>query len=115
MRKAFIYILIAVQIFCLSCHSVSAPEEKPEQKDIVEKKEHINEHIENNIPKLVHYASGNNGKLNDSIQLKLLSITGNYYSVSENKPLWSDDGKWKPYTQALVNFIEKGLNYGLFH
>jgi murein L,D-transpeptidase YcbB/YkuD len=110
MRKVSIYILSALLILCYSCHSVTAPE----QKDIVEKKEFIDEHIENNIPKLIDYAADKKGRINDSITLNFLPVTRNYYSASENKPLWSDDGKWMPYTAEFVRFIKNGLRYGLF-
>ena len=103
MRKVSIYILSAVMLFCFSCHTVSAPE----QKDIVEKKELIDEHIENNILKLINYAADNKGRINDSTVLNFLQITKHYYSASENQPLWSDDGKWMPYTSEFIRFIKK--------
>ena len=110
MRNLSIYILSAVLFLCYSCHSVTTPE----QKDIVEKKEQIDEHIENNIPRLIKYAAEKKGRINDSTVLNFLQITRNYYSASENKPLWSDDGKWMPYTAEFVQFIRNGLSYGLF-
>ncbi|HSB94416.1 MAG TPA: hypothetical protein VLC28_14935, partial [Flavitalea sp.] len=110
MTNVSIYILSAAVLLCFSCHSVSAPE----QKDIVEKKELIDEHIENNIPKLINYAADNKGRINDTTVLHFLPVTSHYYSASDNKPIWSDDGKWMPYTSEFIRFIGNSLHYGLF-
>jgi len=110
MRINSTYILPFLLFIGGSCQSVKVPE----QKDIVEKKEFIDAHIENNIPKLIDYAADNEGRINDTIVLKHLSKTAHYYAESDNKPAWSDQGKWKPYASSLVKFIAGSLRYGLF-
>src|SRR5450432_3440692 len=108
--------VIQVLFFALWCaFSFSCRDKKnPVEKDIVKKPEQLQEHLSDDLKKIMEYAHGNKGNMNDSIHLNYLHVDSGFYEAKNYESIWSDHGKWSPLGDSLYDFIQHADEYGLF-
>ncbi len=100
----FIYLLVS------SCNN-SNDSHRP---DMVKDPNKMDQIVKERIKLALTHASHENGKINDSIQLNLPEIVKDFYSATENKPVWSSTEKWLPFADSLFQFIVNAKQEGLF-
>lgn len=107
-----LYLLLAAfaVIFIVGCNSSN----KPPEKDVVKDPAKLEERISENLKKVLEYALGNNGKVNDSISLHALQMINRIYENNNFQPLWSIKDQWQPVADSMYEFLSKMQNYGLF-
>lgn len=113
-RKRFLLLLAVILWYSgllISCRDRS--KQQPE-KDIVKKPAQMEEHVSGDLKKMLEFATGNQGKLNDSTSLRYEKLMDSLYGRAEYNPYWSDKGKWLPPADSLYAFIENCKSYGLF-
>lgn len=86
----------------------------PGEADIVLEPEKIDVHITRNINQSLQFALENQGKLNDTILLKMDTMADALYLKNEYKPIWSREAAFLPLADSLLNFIENCKRFGLF-
>jgi len=112
-RKSCIQLLFSVllQIVIFSCR------EKPRnaiEKDTVKNPAKMEEHVGDDMKKMLQYALDNRDKLNDSTALNYRKLLDSIYEANGYVPLWSQKDHWQRQTDSLFNFIENSKLYGLF-
>ncbi|HUS02759.1 MAG TPA: L,D-transpeptidase family protein [Chitinophagaceae bacterium] len=109
--KAYlIFALFISMIFIFSCKSKHAATEK----QIVATPEEMDTKVTENVKAVLQYALDNNGKINDSIKLRVAAIVDSFYHKNDYVNIWSRNEKWEPIADSLYNFIEGAETYGLF-
>ncbi len=103
--------ILSTSLLALSCKDDDG---KPSEKDIVKEQELFPERLTKNLNTLITYASGNNGKINDSTTISSLNLVKTVYNTNNFTPLWSTDGKWNSIADSLHNFVKNAMQYGLF-
>ena len=88
--------------------------ETPKDKSIVSDPSQMDEKNREYIKSVLSFAFSNEGKVDDSIRLKMPVLVDNYYSVTDYQPTWSSSEKWRPLADSLYHFIEKAEWQGLF-
>jgi murein L,D-transpeptidase YcbB/YkuD len=88
--------------------------QKEPEIDIVKKPARMEEHVSGDLKKMLEFASGNQGRLNDSTSLRYEKLLDSLYGHYEYNPLWSDKGKWLAPGDSLFVFIRDCKDYGLF-
>jgi murein L,D-transpeptidase YcbB/YkuD len=112
-KSSFPGILLPVLfLLLLSCQQSEAPD--PKEKDIVEKPEQIDVRKAKNIEEALLYAIQNNGRINDTVLLRLDTMLLTVYKERRFSPLWSKDELISPLADSLIDFIEHSKEYGLF-
>ena len=111
-QKRFIRILFFVlaAIFFFSC----TEKKKPPEKDVVNKPALLQEHLSDDLKKIIGYAYDNKGNINDTVHLNYLRLDSTVYEIKKYEPFWSDHGKWLPLGDSLFQFIKDARKYGLF-
>ena len=107
-----IVFLMMILFFSYACKEESSPD-LPEKKK-VEKPEAIEIRKAKNIAQSLQYAFQNNGRINDTLLLKLDSIINKVYTDNQYHPFWSKDEIFLPLADSLINFVENCKVYGLF-
>lgn len=99
-------------VFVIACQEQEAP--NPKEKDIVEKPEQIDIRKSRNIESAIRYALQHNGRISDSLRLRLDTLVGSIYEKGNYRPLWSNEEKFSALADSLLRFIEDCREYGLF-
>jgi murein L,D-transpeptidase YcbB/YkuD len=107
----WLLLLLSTCLFALSCKE---DDDKPSEKDIVKEQELFPERLTKNLNTLITYASGNNGKINDSTTITSLNLVKNVYDNNNYTTLWSTEGKWNAVADSLHDFVKNAMEYGLF-
>ena len=94
----------------ISCNGNNPPKEKSIVADPSQMDEQVSEYIRSAMA----YTAANEGKVDDSIRLKMPVLANEYYSGTDYKPTWSSKEKWQPLADSLYHFIEKAEWQGLF-
>lgn len=107
-----IRLLFPVFLVCIAigCHN----NPKPPEKDIVKIPEQLKGRVKNNLEELLNYASGNNGKINDSMELKAWPLIKNIYEKSDYQVNWSKEDQWQPIADSMFQLLSTVWSYGLF-
>jgi len=98
-------------IFLFSCNNHA---DKKKDKDIVSTPESIDASVQKNIKAELLSAADNNGKINDSLRIDFLPIVKKYYEENDHSPLWSSMEKWKPQAAAMISYISRAAEDGLY-
>ena len=101
---------IILCFFIFSCHSNSGPR----KENIVSSPEKMDEQTSENIHEFLDYALLNKGKIDDSTQLKFVSLTNIFYQQNNYSSNWSKKEKWAPLADSLLLFLNQAKLYGLF-
>ncbi|HJU45515.1 MAG TPA: hypothetical protein VJ647_01975, partial [Chitinophagaceae bacterium] len=106
-------LLPAVLLLCIlatGCHN----NQKPPEKDIVATPKQLKERVRDNIEELLSYASENDGKINDSLQLKAWQSIQKIYEPGDYQSRWSNEDRWQPAADSMFRFLAEIRYYGLF-
>ena len=106
----YLFLYIVCWIFILSCNNGSQPGERK----IVSDPAKMDQETSKSIQKALAYAMEHNGKIEDSIHLKLPVLVNDFYDQNEYSNIWSHKEKWQPLADTLLSFIENSELYGLF-
>jgi murein L,D-transpeptidase YcbB/YkuD len=109
-HKNLVFAILAASIFIVSCHNTH----KPADKEIVSTPEKMDQKVSDNLKDALQFALENNGKVDDSISLKMDSAVNNFYSTNEYQNIWSHEEKWEPLADSLFYFIQNAELSGLF-
>lgn len=101
---------IAYLVLSSSCNNRAASADKQIVVDPLQ----MNIQNAQNIKGLLQLGVSNEGKIDDSIQLKNVSLVNNFYSNNDFEPVWSNNEKWQPLTDSLYQFIVNAELQGLF-
>jgi L,D-transpeptidase YcbB len=106
-------ICFAIALFLVyACQDGDAPD--PKEKDIVERIEQIDVRKARNIEEAIRFALQNNGRISDTVRLRVDSLVSLIYSTRNHAPLWSREESLLPVADSLIDFIENSKEYGLF-
>lgn len=105
-------LFITALVLLYACEEQAAPD--PKEKDIVEKVEVIDIRKAKNIEQSLQFTIQNNGRINDTVLLKLDSLLNVIYQKNNYQPFWSREELLHPLGDSLIDFIESCKEYGLF-
>lgn len=105
--------LFFVSLFCL-CIFEACDNSKPPETAIVSTPEELEVKASDIIQSSIEYATGNEGKIDDSIQLNNIKQVQLIYENNQFGTLWSNKEQWTPMGNSLRNFIGEAKLYGLF-
>lgn len=95
-------------ILLFSCNN------RKKNKTIVSNPEQMDEQTSQSIQQALEFGAAHNGKIDDTLHLKLFSAVNSYYSSKEFANIWSHNEKWMPLTDSLFQFIRNSESYGLY-
>ncbi|MDB5197523.1 MAG: L,D-transpeptidase family protein [Flaviaesturariibacter sp.] len=107
-----LFILLGALLFC----TVSSCREKRKpigEKAVVTKPQELKLTVTEVIEASLEAAEENNGRVAD-IMLKSHTIVKQLYEQNSYAPLWTNDSKWKPKSDSLLQAIRQSRSYGLF-
>ena len=84
------------------------------EKKIVVDPDRMDKETSESIKHALSYALLHDGKINDSIDLKFISVVNDFYKSNEHANVWSRREKWVPFTDSLIRFVQNCELYGLF-
>lgn len=84
------------------------------EKDTVRNPAKLEEHVEDDMKRMLQYALDNKDKLNDSITLNYRKLLDSLYDANNYTPIWSVKDHWKRQGDSLFSFIGNSKLYGLF-
>lgn len=99
-----------VVLLAISCHSA----EKPPEKDVVQDPAQLEERVSDHLGKLLNYSLENNGKINDSVTIRSVSLLQRIYKENNYETIWSREDSWLPIADSLFGFFYHIKEYGLF-
>lgn len=102
---------MALTLFAISCQNTSQP---PKEIEIVREPEDLNKKTNENISDLISYFQSHEGKISDSIALRMPSSVGLWYDQQDSLRTWSSQKEWLPLADSLFLFVRQGENFGLF-
>lgn len=103
----FFLLLLLIETGC-------APTPEAEEKDIVEAPEKMDVRVTAQIEKALNTALNNEGKLSDTILLRLDTAVFNYYKSRDFQRFWSSEERFNPLADSLLLFVRNSKEYGLF-
>lgn len=103
------FTVVVIVLFLLSCGGNAT-----KKKDVVADPRAMDKSIAENIGSFLKAASGNAGKLEDSVYLQMLNVVSEFYQDRDDQPIWSSREKWQPLADSLYRFIEQAELQGLF-
>jgi murein L,D-transpeptidase YcbB/YkuD len=106
--RLFLVVLLTGAI--TGCHD----KKKPREKDVVATPKQLKERVRENLEELLNYTADNNGKLNDSLQLKIWPLIQKIYEAGDYQINWSNEDQWKPAADSMFQFLSDVSLYGLF-
>ena len=109
-KSCIFIIIIFVGISCISCNRTS----KRNKSKIISNPEKIDQQTSNNIKETLEYALQNQGKIDDTISLKLSEIVNRFYISTDFDNVWSKKEKWQPIADSVLNFIQNASLSGLY-
>ena len=108
------FLIVALSLAACHGRGRTAKPPAPKAKDIVEQPKELNVSIERNIQTSLEFILASNGVLNDSMRLTKDSLVNDIYQKRSFEPVWSNQDKWLPLSDSLVDFIGHATEYGLF-
>lgn len=97
-------------ILFLSCNNGNTLRDKK----IVADPDRMDKETSESIKHALAYAIQHDGKIDDSINLKLIGLVNEFYASNEHANIWSRREKWMSLTDTLIGFIQNCELYGLF-
>src|ERR1700730_12447695 len=74
----------------------------------------MEEHVSDDLKKMLELAADHQGKLNDSSLLNYNKLLDSVYQQNKYTAFWSDKEHWLTPGDSLFAFIEHSKEYGLF-
>ncbi len=97
-----LYTSIITTLYCCANNST---------KDIAASPQQLQEKTQQH---LTDWLSSGNDNVYDSINILNKSLVQVVYEQNQNKPLWSQEGKWLPVADSLATFIQNARYFALF-
>ncbi len=113
LRSSACNLFFLLLILSIGCNNNSG-KEKINTTEIVSKPGSIDAVVQKNINSQLLFAAEKNGIIDKNIRLGFLPVLKNYYEANEYKPLWSSKEAWKPQAIALLNYLNRASEDGLF-
>ncbi len=110
-KPNFPLLFLIVFVLVYACQS-EAP--NPKEKDIVIKIEQIDVRKARNIEQAIRFALQNNGRINDTVRLRLDTLVNTIYQKNDYRPIWSHEEALLSTADSLIIFVESAKEYGLF-
>jgi len=113
LRKTnLVYVLLMLMMVCfiVCCKGKHAAK----KKEIVKKPAEMDEQVTANIQAVLQFAEENNGKINDSVKLRLPEIVNAFYNKIDYHNIWSKKEGWLALADSMFDFIEHSRYYGLY-
>ncbi len=107
------YITTILLLLFIACKHKTVQHLK--EKEIVLDPKTISMYVQENIKNSLLLALDSNGRINDSLHLVFYKVSEGYYSKSDYKPLWSDTGKWYPFVDSLIAYMDTAARDGLYN
>jgi murein L,D-transpeptidase YcbB/YkuD len=104
-------LFVLSQLILFSCHDKPS---RQSEKDTVKSPAQMDEHVSEDLKRMLQSAVDDQGKLNDSISLTYTTLLDSLYQQNNYAPLWSDKGHWLAPGDSLYAFIGQSKDYGLF-
>src|ERR1700744_4610468 len=95
-------------LFIISCHH------KKTASHIVSSPEKMDATVEDDIQDALEFASDNDGRTEDSLQLPYIASLHSFYTANKFESVWSHKEKWDPLADSMYAFIANSALYGLF-
>jgi L,D-transpeptidase YcbB len=114
MIKRLFSCLFIVSLILVSLTRCTSSSQKPPESVMVVAPEQIDPKVKDIIRSSLRFAAGNNGLIDDSIQLLNPALVNFIYDKKQFSALWSGAEKWKPLGDSLYSFIRDAKLYGLF-
>ena len=111
-RNNHLLFTLCILLFFISCNGHK--ETTIKEKEIVADPRTIDEYIQSNLEDILHVASENNGKINDTFRIYFYGVLNNFYNSKNYKPSWSRMAKWDPLSDSLLGYIKNASQDGLF-
>ncbi len=112
-RKLNVHSIFLVVIIFLVGNSCKQKHAANEPK-VVMTAEQMDEAISQNIKAVLLFAAENEGKITDSIQLKLFELTNAFYEQNNYENIWSKKGDWLRISDSLFHFLSHAKELGLY-
>lgn len=106
-------IFLAV-VLCTVLSSCGGSEKAPQLVEVVKAPEDIDKITNENIQSILRFAADNNGKIDDSLQLRNMSVVQKWYETRPAARTWGNKKDWQPLADSLYLFVKHGRRYGLF-
>ena len=87
---------------------------EPPPEVVIVQPENTEEKITETLQEFWNYARQNDGRLNDTLQLYSVNLTGKVYEENKFHPAWSNQLNWLPIADSLYYIIQHAKEYGLF-
>ncbi|MFN8251496.1 MAG: hypothetical protein U0V75_06400 [Ferruginibacter sp.] len=111
-RNPYLYLtLLVLLLFVIACNNNAAHTQKSQ---VVEDPDEMDREAAASIREALAAAVNDNGKIDDTIKLHLVSIVNSFYSSNNFSPVWSSKEKWQPLADSLFSFISHAEMEGLF-
>ncbi len=104
------FTILILWLFVISCNNSSSSNDK----QLVSDPDEMDKRAGENIKLALEAAIRTDGKIDDTIQLKLSNIVNNFYSSNNYAPLWCKKEKWQPLADSLFSLITNAQLQGLF-
>jgi L,D-transpeptidase YcbB len=113
-KKVFSYSLV-ISLFVISYVLTACGEaKKPPEHEIVVSPEELNKKVTELIRGSIDYALANDGKIDDSVKLALLSPLKKIYEPAQYATSWNPGQQWKPVSDSMLELVRSAQYYGLF-
>lgn len=112
MTKPFIFLLLGI-LLLQSCGD-SIPDKPPAEVVIADKPEEVQLKAHEQLQELIRYATGNDGKINDTIRLSDVSLLSGLYQENNYHPFWSEGNRWLAAGDSLFYLVSQSKELGLF-
>lgn len=100
--------------FILVCMFSACKNKRPPVTDIAATPEELEKKTPEIIQSSLDFASTNNGRIDDSIQLIYIRQSQLVYGNVHYASVWSNKEQWNPLADSLFSFITQAKYYGLF-
>lgn len=112
-RKLNVHSIFLVLIIFLAGNSCRQKHAADEPK-VIMTAEQMDNAISQNIKAVLLFAEENEGKITDSIQLKLFELTNAFYEQNNYENIWSKKGDWLRISDSLFHFLSHAKELGLY-
>lgn len=109
-KYCFNYILVLSCLIIFSCNSGGHEIETK----LVSNPAKMDEASSESIQQVLNAALQQDGKINDSVRLRLSPWVNRFYTANNFANVWSHEEKWKPLADSLIDFIKQAELFGLF-
>jgi L,D-transpeptidase YcbB len=109
--SSYYLILLSVGIFFVQCKNKA---DRAPEKDIVVNPAKLAESTAEDIRHTLEYIKAHGGKLNDTVEIRFVSLMDSLYDAGQYKPIWQRQDRTIPEGTSFINLIQNSRLWGLF-